>query len=210
MSPRGRCGEDYGALLAELEGPTGRQAPPSAALAQTAYARTGPMTRRQHLDGRGHRARPPRAAAPSPARWRRTLRYGENPHQRAAFYTDGSPAPAWRRHAAPGQGAELQQHQRHRRRLRAGRSSPPATARPCASSSTPTPAAWRAARRCGGLQQGLRLRPHIGLRRHRGAERPLDGETAEEIAEIFTEVVIAPEAPMTPRDFSPPRRTCAC
>jgi len=38
------------------------------------------------------------------------LRYGENPHQKAAFYAAG------RRHRAPtaGQGAFLQQHQRHR------------------------------------------------------------------------------------------------
>ena len=36
------------------------------------------------------------------------MRYGENPHQRAAFYTD----------AAAGQGAVVQQHRRHRRGAR--------------------------------------------------------------------------------------------
>ena len=59
-----------------------------------------------------------------PARRAEVLRYGENPHQRAALYrADGGPleprpgvaigAPA------PGQGAQLQQPERHRRRLRA-------------------------------------------------------------------------------------------
>ncbi len=54
------------------------------------------------------------------------LRYGENPHQRAAFYLDGSARPG-RGHRPPaaGQGAELQQHQRHGRRLRAGGRSRP-------------------------------------------------------------------------------------
>ena len=69
-------------------------------------------------------ARPPttrRSPAGSPARTgetfpaaltlagsaRQTLRYGENPHQQAAFYVRRQPSPARRRHrdAAPGQGA---------------------------------------------------------------------------------------------------------
>ena len=49
---------------------------------------------------------------------RQPLRYGENPHQEAAFYVDGEHAPRRRhRQAAPGQGTLLQQHQRHRRGL---------------------------------------------------------------------------------------------
>ena len=65
----------------------------------------------------------------STRRWRafggkldEAMRYGENPHQQAAFYRHRRQA-AGRRHgaAAAGQGALLQQHQRHRRRLRAGR-----------------------------------------------------------------------------------------
>ena len=51
-----------------------------------------------------------------------TMRYGENPHQAAAFYAFPSPRRR-RRHRPPaaGQGAQLQQHRRHRRGLRAGR-----------------------------------------------------------------------------------------
>ena len=47
-----------------------------------------------------------------------SLRYGENPHQKAAFYAHARQAPG-RRHraAAAGQGTVLQQHQRHRRGL---------------------------------------------------------------------------------------------
>ena len=47
-----------------------------------------------------------------------TLRYGENPHQAAAFYRTPDRA-LRRRHRAPGAGqaALLQQHQRHRRGL---------------------------------------------------------------------------------------------
>jgi AICAR transformylase/IMP cyclohydrolase PurH len=55
-------------------------------------------------------------------RLREPLRYGENPHQQAGFYLTGESAPrASRRAPGAGQAAFLQQHQRHRRRLRAGR-----------------------------------------------------------------------------------------
>ena len=47
------------------------------------------------------------------------LRYGENPHQRAAFYRDETPAPGTiaTLPAAAGQGAVVQQHRRRRRRV---------------------------------------------------------------------------------------------
>ena len=40
--------------------------------------------------------------------------------------------------------------------------------------------------------------------------RPLDGETAAEIAKLFTEVVIAPEADARRAPPAPPRKICAC
>ena len=54
-------------------------------------------------------------------RKRQTLRYGENPHQAAAFYVNEQPS-FGRRHgeANSGQGAFLQQCQRHRCRARTG------------------------------------------------------------------------------------------
>ena len=52
---------------------------------------------------------------------RQGLRYGENPHQQAAFYADGSARPGVASdQATSGQGTLLQQYQRHRRGLRAG------------------------------------------------------------------------------------------
>ena len=69
------------------------------------------------------------------------LRYGENPHQRAAFYRDlALRGRSGRGPAAPGQGALLQQPARPPLRLGAGGRIPGARWRP--SSSTTIPAAW--------------------------------------------------------------------
>ncbi len=55
------------------------------------------------------------------------LRYGENPHQKAALLSSpASPARRGHRTAAAGQATVVQQHQRHRRRLRARREFDPA------------------------------------------------------------------------------------
>ena len=40
--------------------------------------------------------------------------------------------------------------------------------------------------------------------------RPLDAATARKIVEIFTEVIIAPDAAPRRWRSSPPRRTCGC
>ena len=44
------------------------------------------------------------------------------------------------------------------------------------------------------LSQGARLRPDLGLWRHHRVNRTLDAEAARAITEIFTEVIIAPDA----------------
>ena len=107
--------------------------------------------------------------------------------QRPARGGDGAPA--------AGQGAQLQQHQRHRRRLRAGgrvrprrraglrdhQAREPLRRRP----RRPLLDAYRAAYDCD------RTSAFGGIVALNGA---LDAETAAAIAEIFTEVVIAPEA----------------
>jgi phosphoribosylaminoimidazolecarboxamide formyltransferase/IMP cyclohydrolase len=89
---------DYGALLAELAGP-GRSlsAPTRFALAQKAFSHTasydGAIS--NWLTARG----PDGEAASFPDRFNlqavkaQDLRYGENPHQQAAFYRDERPAP---------------------------------------------------------------------------------------------------------------------
>ncbi len=100
------------------------------------------------------------------------LRYGENPHQAAAFYTDGSrrPGVATAR-AVAGQGAVLQQHQRHRRGLRTGgrvcARRRPGLRHHQARQPLRRGARGNPARRLSG---GLCLRPDLGLRGHRGTE----------------------------------------
>ena len=50
----------------------------------------------------------------------------------------------------------------------------------------------RASRRRRRLPAGLRLRHRLGVRRHRRVQRRVDGAAAGAMAEVFTEVVIAP------------------
>ena len=126
-----------------------------------------------------------------------TLRYGENPHQSAAFYRIGRAALRRRhRRAGAGQGALLQQSQRHRRGLRAGRR---------------VRSQGQRRRRHHQACQSLRR----GDRQHRSRKptprrcacdpvsafggivalnRTLDADAAREIVKIFTEVIIAPDA----------------
>ena len=127
-----------------------------------------------------------------------TMRYGENPHQAAAFYRFAEPAHR-RRHRPPaaGQGAQLQQHQRHRRGLRADRRvRSRRERRPCAIIKHANPCGVATGRRPdGGLRAGAGLRSGQRLRRHHRAEPA--GSTRRpptEILKLFTEVVIAPEA----------------
>ncbi len=114
--------DDYASVLAEMAqhgGATTLEL--RKALAAKAYARTAAYD--AAISGwfaaeLGERAPAWRAFG---GRLAQELRYGENPHQQAAFYHVGRAAPRRRdRHAASGQGALLQQPQRHRRRLRAG------------------------------------------------------------------------------------------
>ncbi len=84
---------DYDALIAELDAHGGTTLASRARLAQAAFARTaaydaavsGWMAEAQDIAAPRHRAIAGRLA--------QTLRYGENPHQRAAFYRDGSDRP---------------------------------------------------------------------------------------------------------------------
>ena len=187
--------EDYPALLAEMDaqgGQTGlsfRQK-----LAQTAYARTAaydaavsnwmagaiaePMPRRRALAGQLAQG----------------LRYGENPHQGAAFYTDGSNRPGIAT-ARQHQGKELSYNNINDTdaafELVSEFTDGPACAiikhaNPCGVATGATLAeAYQRAYDCdrtsafGGI---------VAL------NRPIDGATAALITEIFTEVVIAPGA----------------
>jgi phosphoribosylaminoimidazolecarboxamide formyltransferase/IMP cyclohydrolase len=102
--------EDYGPVLEEMKANGGATTPAlRRRLAQRAFARTAAydaavsnwFAGEMEKDGEDL---PPRRRAFG-GLLRQPLRYGENPHQKAAFYVDGDPRP------------ELQQHQRYRRRL---------------------------------------------------------------------------------------------
>ena len=138
---------DYDAVLEELDAGQGAHRRRRGGDLHAQGLRPHRRLRRRHrrLAGRARRA------SPSPTSWRsrsskvQELRYGENPHQRGAFYR-GYRAPAeptvGLRRGAAGQGALVQQPARPRRRAGPGaRVSGAARAR--SSSSTTPRAAWR-------------------------------------------------------------------
>ncbi|WP_126979004.1 bifunctional phosphoribosylaminoimidazolecarboxamide formyltransferase/IMP cyclohydrolase [Frigidibacter oleivorans] len=187
--------EDYAALLAELDARDDRTSLAfRQRLAQTAYARTAAYDAAVSTwmaAAIGEAAPRRRAFA---GRLAQTLRYGENPHQQAAFYTDGSARPGVAT-AKQWQGKELSYNNINDTdaafELVAEFGDAPACAiikhaNPCGVATAPTLLdAYRRAYDCdrtsafGGI---------VAL------NRPLDAATAEEICAIFTEVVIAPEA----------------
>ncbi|MBD0271858.1 MAG: bifunctional phosphoribosylaminoimidazolecarboxamide formyltransferase/IMP cyclohydrolase, partial [Acetobacteraceae bacterium] len=124
---------------------------------------------------------------------KQTLRYGENPHQRAAFYTDGTARPGIAT-AAQAQGKELSYNNLNDTDAAfecVAEFDRPAVvivkhANPCGVAvADDLAAAWDLALRCdpvsafGGIV---------------AANRTLDAAAAERITAIFTEVVVAPDA----------------
>ncbi len=189
--------EDYAPLLAELDANNGQTTYAfRQRLAMTAYARTGAYDAAvsgwmaNALDEATPRRR---AVAGTLAQ---SLRYGENPHQAAAFYTDGSARPGVAT-AQQLQGKELSYNNINDTDAAFELVSEfdPANGPACAIIKHANPCgvargeslvqAYKSAFDCdrtsafGGI---------IAL------NQPLDGATAEEIAGIFTEVLIAPGA----------------
>jgi phosphoribosylaminoimidazolecarboxamide formyltransferase/IMP cyclohydrolase len=188
--------QDYGAVLAELETNGGRT---SMAFrqrqAQIAYARTAAYDAAVSTwmaGAIGQETPRRRAFAGTLAQ---TLRYGENPHQQAAFYTDGSNRPGVAT-AKQWQGKELSYNNINDtdaafELVAEWAGGAPACAiikhaNPCGVATGDSLLdAYRRAYDCdrtsafGGI---------VAL------NRTLDAATAEEICKIFTEVVIAPEA----------------
>jgi phosphoribosylaminoimidazolecarboxamide formyltransferase / IMP cyclohydrolase len=187
--------EDYDALLAEMaarDGATGLAF--RRRLALTAYGRTAAYDAAVSgwmADAFGEATPRRRTAAATLAQ---TLRYGENPHQRAAFYTDGTRRPGVAT-ARQIQGKALSYNNINDTDAAfelvaefAPEEGPACVivkhANPCGvARGASILDAYRAAFDCdrtsafGGI---------VAL------NRPLDAETAAAIAEIFTEVVIAP------------------
>lgn len=194
--------EDYNEVLAELaahDGQTGyalRQG-----LAQTAYARTAAYDTAVSTWMAGEVAGTPRRRTFG-GTLTQTLRYGENPHQAAAFYTDGADRPGVAT-ATQHQGKELSYNNINDTDAAfelvsefAGHGPACAIikhANPCGVATGATLAdAYARAFDCdrtsafGGI---------IAL------NQPLDAATAREITGIFTEVVIAPGASDEARDI---------
>ena len=188
--------EDYAAVIAEMDANKGQTTYAlRQRLAQTAYARTaaydtaistwmaaqvGDTPRRRTFGGT----------------LKQTMRYGENPHQNAAFYTDGSNRPGVAT-ATQHQGKELSYNNINDTDAAFELVSEfdPKNGPACAIIKHANPC---------GVATGATM--HEAYTRAFDCDRtsafggiialnqPLDGETAEAISEIFTEVVIAPGA----------------
>jgi phosphoribosylaminoimidazolecarboxamide formyltransferase/IMP cyclohydrolase len=187
--------DDYEAVLAEIEA-GGTTLATRKRLAATAYARTAAYDAAVSgwMAGAIGEATPRRRAFAGELA--QTLRYGENPHQRAAFYVDGSARPGVAT-ATQLQGKELSYNNindtdaAYELVAEFDPAAGPAVAiikhaNPCGVARGGSLLdAYRAAYDCD------RVSAFGGIVALNGM---LDGVTAAEIAGIFTEVVIAPEA----------------
>ncbi|PTQ70226.1 bifunctional phosphoribosylaminoimidazolecarboxamide formyltransferase/IMP cyclohydrolase [Celeribacter persicus] len=189
--------EDYAALIAELDANGGQTSYAfRQKMAQIAYARTGAYdaaVSNWMADAIGEEAPRRRVVA---GQIKQTLRYGENPHQSAAFYVDGSERPGVAT-AVQHQGKELSYNNINDTdaAFELVAEFDPAE--------TPAVAIIKHANPCG-VAKGATL-----LEAYQNAfdcdrtsafggivalNKALDAETAKAITEIFTEVVIAPGA----------------
>ena len=189
--------EDYPRLLGDLDQHGGATCPKfRRKLAQTAFARTAAYDAAVSTwmaDAVGAQTPRRRAVAGTLAQ---SLRYGENPHQKAAFYTDGSDRPGVAT-ARQLQGKQLSYNNINDTDAAfalVGEFDPADSA---------AVAIIKHANPCG-VARGASLREAY-LRAYDcdrtsafggivALNRVLDAQTAEAIAEIFTEVVIAPDA----------------
>ncbi|MCV2866685.1 bifunctional phosphoribosylaminoimidazolecarboxamide formyltransferase/IMP cyclohydrolase [Defluviimonas sp. WL0075] len=189
--------EDYAGVLADMDAHEGKTSLAlRRTLAQRAYARTAAYDAAVSTWLA--------AAIDEPAPRRRafagtlaqTLRYGENPHQAAAFYTDGSQRPGVAT-AKQWQGKELSYNNINDTdaAFELVAEFDPAGAPACAIIKHANPCGvargatmLEAYRRAYDCDRTSAFGGIIAL------NRPLDAATAEEICQIFTEVVIAPGA----------------
>ncbi|ATG44987.1 bifunctional purine biosynthesis protein PurH [Phaeobacter piscinae] len=189
--------EDYEPLLAELDRNDGQTSYGFRQwLAQNAYARTAAYDAAvsNWMAGALNLEAPRRRAVAG--QLAQTLRYGENPHQQAAFYLDGS-ARAGVATAQQVQGKELSYNNINDTDAAFELVSEFAPA------DGPAVAIIKHANPCG-VARGTTLKD--AYQKAFDCDRtsafggivalnqPLDGETAQEIVQIFTEVVIAPGA----------------
>ena len=189
--------QDYAALLAELNANDGATSYPfRQKLAQNAYARTAAYDAAVSgwmAKAIGEETPRRRSFAGTLAQ---SLRYGENPHQAAAFYTDGTNRPGVAT-AKQWQGKELSYNNINDTDAafelvaEFGADKGPAVAiikhaNPCGVATGAS--AEEAYRRAFDCDRTSAFGGIIAL------NTTLDGQTAKAITEIFTEVVIAPDA----------------
>jgi len=170
------------------------------------------MTRRSAHGWPKHRARPRRAAAPLAERWPRPLRYGENPHQKAAFYVDGANRPGVAT-ARQVQGKALSYNNINDTdaAFELVSEMDPVDGPACAIIKHANPCgAARGASQIAAYKAAFDCDRTSAFGGIIAFNQPLEAATAEEIAGIFTEVVIAPGASDEALGFLPRRRTCAC
>ena len=181
----------YDALSAELAEHGGTTEALRLRLAGEAYARTAAYDAAIAAWFARDEAFPPRLALSGTLR--QTLRYGENPHQQAAFYVHGAPRPGVAT-AAQVQGKALSYNNLNDTDAAfecVAEFDEPAVvivkhANPCGVAVAGTAAAaWDLALRCDPVSAFGGI---VALNRR------LDAETAERIAAIFTEAIIAPDA----------------
>ncbi|MEO1677518.1 MAG: bifunctional phosphoribosylaminoimidazolecarboxamide formyltransferase/IMP cyclohydrolase [Pseudomonadota bacterium] len=198
---------DYPAILAELEEKGGTSARIRRGLAQTAFARTATYDAavsgwmRRALNDEMQEDHAPRQIAFG-GTLALDLRYGENPHQQASFFTDGSTRPSVAT-AETVQGKALSYNNINDtdaawELLAELDAATPACvivkhANPCGVAYGPSlERAYAHAYDCD------RVSAFGGIV---ALNRPLDGATARAISEIFTEVVIAPGADAEAREI---------
>ncbi len=184
----------YEAVLAELAAHGGTSLATRRRLALAAYARTAAYDAAiaawlsRHAESE---AFPPRLAFAGTLR--QTLRYGENPHQRAAFYVAGEKRPGIAT-AAQVQGKELSYN---------NLADTDAALECAAEFDDPTVVIVKHANPCGvasaaalaeAWDAALACDPVSAFGGIVAMNRTLDGATAERIGAIFTEVIAAPDA----------------
>ena len=185
--------DQYEEVLAELAATGGTSLPLRRRLAGEAYARTAAYDSAiaAWFAEQREEVFPKRLTVAGTLR--QTLRYGENPHQAAAFYASGGRPGRGDGGSGAGQGTVLQQPERHRRgvrvrgRIRCADDRHHQARQPVRRgvSAARLADAWDAAFRCDPVS------PYGGIV---AVNRTLDAAAAEKIAAIFTEVIIAPDA----------------
>jgi phosphoribosylaminoimidazolecarboxamide formyltransferase/IMP cyclohydrolase len=203
--------EDYARVLDEMDANAGAVSGSlRRKLGQIAFARTAAYDAAVsnwfagELAKEGDKA-PPRRRSFS-GLLRQPLRYGENPHQEAAFYVTGDPRPGVAG-ATQLQGKELSYNNINDTdaayELVAEFASSAACAiikhaNPCGVALAPT--------LVEAYKKALACDPVSAFGGVLAFNRTLDGETAEEIAKLFTEVIIAPDADADARKILGARR----